>query len=441
MTQLLLVNPPLSMEQRYAGSAKYGGHTFPPLGLCHLAAVAREQGYDVAILDAIALALTHEETVAEILRHDPAWLGLYSVTLNIHRVAALAQAIKEQAKDITIIVGGPHITAVPERSMELFPQFDVGVIGEGEVTLMELLKALQDDSDLRSVQGLVLRHSGTVGRTPTRQYIRNLDQLPIPAWDLLPDLATHYRPSPLTIRRLPAGALVTSRGCPYDCIFCDRSLWGRVWRGFSPEYVVRLLEILNLDYGLKDINITDDHFTVNKKRLRRICELLIKKRLDLVWSTVGRADAADPESLRLMREAGCWQIAYGIETGSPEILAFLRKGETLDLLEGGVRLTKEAGITVKGLFMIGCPMETRDTIRQTMEFIQKLELDYVSMAAFTPLPNTEIYEVARQYGTFDDNWQKMSLWEPIFIPFGLTREYLEQFIQRKTVDKETQCNP
>ncbi|MBI2305372.1 MAG: radical SAM protein [Chloroflexi bacterium] len=441
---ILLVSPPVTLEERLTERRKAVRHAFPPMGPLHLAAVARQRGYRIAILDAVALGLTIKETVERILQASPRYLGFYSVTMNIHRVADIALQVKVQVPQVTVLLGGPHITALPRETMELFPQIDMGVYGEGERTLMELLEALDRRAsveDLARIPGLVLRRDGRAFLTPRRPYISHLEELPLPAWDLLPSVAESYTPSPHNYSRLPATSMSTSRGCPFQCIYCDRAMWGRKWRGFSPQYVVSHMKHLHQTYGIKDINIRDDHFMVNKKWLREVCDLLKEEKLDLVWSTWGRADAATPEVLRWMREAGCWQITYGMESGCQEILDFMKRHMSVEDMERGVRMTKEAGMSIKGLFIAGCPLETKDTLARTVDFIHRLPFDFFSFSHFTPLPNTEIYPVAHQYGSFQDDWRQMSLMHPVFVPHGLDREYLEEFVKAMNEEGQGKGSP
>lgn len=436
--KILLLHPPISMEERFGDSRTFTGHIHPPQGLCHLAAVLAQEGYQPEILDAQALFIGLEETVERIAAAAPDMVGIMTFTISMNTVARLIDRLTERIPGVPVILGGPHITACPEETFRRYPQVKLAVLNEGEETLPELIRCLQADGDLSAVQGIIRRMpDGTACRTSPRPYIRNLDTLPMPCWDLLPNLPDHYRPSTMTYRALPAVAIVTSRGCPHGCIFCDRSVFGRQWRAHGPDTVLSWIDHLVEKYGIRDINFQDDHFMVDKKRLAAICEGISRKHPELLWSTIGRADAVDRESVRLMKEAGCWQIAFGIETGSQRILDILGKNETIEQIEEAVCLIKEHGMTVKGLFMAGCPGETEETLEQTERFIRKLNLDYVSMSAFTPTPNTAIYAEWERYGRWEgaspDDWDRLNLWEPLFIPHGLSRDLLKQYIKRAPV--------
>lgn len=429
MTDLVLVNPPLSLKDLYQNLSE-GGSELPPLGICTLAAVAREAGYSVAILDAMALRLDARQTHERLLELKPRHVGLTSTTMSIHTAAEVARLCK--ASGWTTLLGGSHFTAVQEETFRRYPFFDYGVIGEGEDTLIELLRALDSGQNPEEVPGLLLHlGEGETRRTPPRAMIEELDRLPLPAWDLLPDLATYYQPAVDSLNRFPASSLVTSRGCPAKCLFCDRSVFGRKIRAFSADYVLRMIKTLREDFGIRDLFIHDDNFLVLYKRTRELCERLTAEKVDITWSCLGRTDMVDWSVLPLMKKAGCWQINYGIESGSQEILDRIAKGTRLEAAEEAIRKTKEAGIRVKGLFMIGCFGETHQTIEETLRFIRKLDLDDFHMTCFTPLPGSEAYTLASQYGQFDPSWEKMNMFNAEnFVPHGLTRKELEKAYRR-----------
>jgi radical SAM superfamily enzyme YgiQ (UPF0313 family) len=431
MNKIIFVNPALGVEQRYGKSAKDTMHHTPPQGLCHLAAVLREKEYEVEILDAEVFDYTDAEVLERVKEYSPDYIGITSTIVTIYTAARYVKLFKEHFEnDVKVILGGPQITASPEDTMKLFPQLDVGVLGEGEITIVELLEAFENGKTLEDINGLIFVKNGRFIKTPKGGFIKNLDSLPMPAWDLLPNIATHYRTSEITCKKLPAFQITTSRGCPYKCTFCDRSVFGNRWRGFSAEYVIEMIKELVNKYGIRDINFSDDEFLINRKRLEKICHFLINEGIDLSWSAVGRADSVRSDLLKLMKEAGCHQISIGIESGSQKILDIIKKATTIEVIERCVEWTKEAGIEVKGSFMIGCPLETKETIKETFDLIERLDIDYISMSAFTPLPGTEIYKTATNYGSFDNDWKKMNLWQPVFIPTGLTKDYLVNFIGR-----------
>lgn len=429
MTGIVFVNPPLSLEDRYGDMAK-GGTRTPPLGLAVLAAVTREHGYPSHIIDCAAAGLNNEQTLGMLRALNPRYIGLTAVTVAINSAGRLAEILKNANPGWKIIIGGPHLTAVPEETMAAFPAFDVGVLGEGEETLIDLLDAFEHDRPLTNVNGLIVRQDGGTARTAPRPFIEDLDALPWPAWDLLPDLTRFYDTPTFSLGRSPASSLVTSRGCCGHCTFCDRSVFGNACRFHSAERVVAFMEHLHCRFGINDIIIHDDAFVLNRRRVEKVCELLLASKLDVTWGCNARVNLVDAELLRLMKRAGCWQIGYGIESGSQRILDTIDKGITIERIKRAVYDTHEAGIRTRGFFMIGHPGENEDTIRETIALATSIPVDDFQITFFTPLPGAAIHKCAHEYGTFDSDWRKSNMWRPVFIPAGLTEERLVYWHRR-----------
>lgn len=424
--RITIITPPISLEERY-GRLSGAGNTLPSLGILYLASCLRKGGYPVAVIDACSQGLPLEKTVEYVAASNPKYVCISATTLTIHSAFQVAEMIKAIDPKITTVIGGPHLTAVPEETMELFPSFDIGVIGEGEETIIELIKALQENAEPPDVPGIIYRHNTHLIRTQPRPFIKNLDDIPFPAWDLLDDFPKGYRPPPFRFKGLPAAYIVTSRGCPYQCIFCDRSVFGNKCRTHSAEYVLNLMEYLHRQFGIKEILLEDDTFVTFRKRLIEICEGILRRGLDISWSCLGRADAVDLEILKLMKKAGCWHISYGIETGDPKVMDFIGKKISLEKIEQAVRWTKEAGLMAKGFFILGHPIDTPESIEKTIKFALKIPLDDISVAMLTPFPGSRVYEIASQYGEFDEDWQKMNLLDIVFVPKGLTKAELKSY--------------
>lgn len=433
MTDIVLVNPPLTGEQRY-GALAAGGVYMPPLGLASLAAFIRHHGYSVKIIDCCALNLTINNTIPIILSYDPQFVGITAATVSINKAALLAKALKEKKPDSSIIVGGSHMSALPEETMKVFIQFDVGVIGEGELTSIELLKTLDENKSLYNIKGIIFRENGKLKINEPRPFIEDLDTLPFPAWDLLPDLTKFYRPSCFGFKRLPVTSLITLRGCPMRCTFCSETPFARTCRMHSPEYVIDMMKFLQHRYGIRDLMIYDGTFVVGKERLIKLCELIIKENLNLVWSCNGRIDLMTREILKLMKRAGCWSIAYGIESGSQRILDFIQKDIDLAKASQILMWTKKEGILTKGYFMIGHPTENEESVRCTLNFILNNKLDILTINYFTPLPGTIDYERVNHYGRFKNNWDLLNHHSLVFIPYGLNEKticFCRRYIVRR----------
>ena len=418
---IIFVNPPKKYSP--GGWSIFHGE-LPPLGLCSLASVLTKHGFSSSIVDANVLRVSCEKTAEGIVSANPLYVGITASTNTIHDAAQLAKRIKDTNKDIIVLIGGAHVSAVPEETMNMFGEFDIGVLGEAELTIVELVKALKRNSDLSGIAGLILRRTGGLHKTEKRNFIENLDELPLPAWDMLPNLVKYYQPAVTNYKKFPSASIVTSRGCPGKCVFCDRSIFGNLCRAHSAEYVVGMMKRLNKDYGITDFDICDDNFVTFKSRLKTICEILLRENSKFAWSCLARVDMVDRERLQLMKDAGCWQINYGIESGSQKVLDILQKGVTLEKIENAVRLTKKAGISVKGFFMLGCFGETEDSIRETIAFIKKIDLDDIRFTYFTPLPGSDSYKMAASYGVLDGDYRKMDMATPVFIPQDLTKAQL-----------------
>jgi len=427
MSSIIFMTPPLSLEARYGSWAK-AGNAMPSLGIISLAAVTRKYGFDSLVIEAAARDLDQGQVLQKIREIKPCHVGLSATTFSIGTSAQLAGRIKLIDENITIIVGGPHITSAPQETMERFSDFDVGVVGEGETTIVELLKALENGEKLETVKGVIYREGEGEDRslklTSSRELIEDLDQLPFPAHDLLEGFPRAFHPPPFKMARFPAAAIVTSRGCPNRCIFCDRSVFGNRCRAFSSEYIINWIKELVYGYGIKELLIEDDTFVMFKSRLIKICESILREKLDLSWSCLGRVDMVTPEILELMHKAGCWEIGYGIESGAQHILDLEKKKIDLAQVEQAVAWTREAGILTKGFFMVGHPLESEETISKTINFAKKIPLNDISVMMLTPFPGSELYEIAHQYGVFTNSWDKMNLLQPVFIPKGLDEEIL-----------------
>jgi len=417
----------LTPEEMY-GELASAGAAEASVGLCSLAAATRQAGFGTQIIDAVALNLKNDELAAQIVAAAPDFVGISVVTLAAYNAGDLAEKIKKLNPEIITLIGGVHITSVPEETMKRFPAFDIGIIGEAEITIAELLKALRDKRKLADIPGLVLRQEGALIKTPKREFIKDLDSLPLPAWDLLPDLHQYYKPPAWSLNQDTSMLIISSRGCSNACIYCDRGCFGTFVRIHSADYVFKMIKDLYENYGVKQFRINDDNFILFKSRTREICHKIIESKLPIKWSCFGRADSVEPEMLALMKQAGCWQISYGVETGSQEIHNLENKNLTLQQIEDAIALTKKMGISTIGFTMIAHPNETKETIKSTVRFCKRLALDDFKMVFLTPYPNTPLYHYAEKYGTLNKDWRKMNAYtEPCFVPYGVTKQELIKY--------------
>ena len=420
---LLLINPPITLEERYGSFASVGSQA-PPLGLCYLAASVRKCGYSVQIIDAPALDMDITRTMAEIAKIDAELIGLTASTVSIYRASELAKAIKGSGVKAPIMIGGPHISSLPQETLQEFKEFYLGVINEGEFTVPEIISSYKEGRNLPDIAGIVYREGEEVVLSPPRKNIEDLDTIPYPAWDLLPYLPKYYKPSPHSYLRLPSSSLMSSRGCNGTCTFCARPFMGEKYRAHSAEYTLGMIERLVKDYGIKDIMFYDDNFLLDKKRVQTICEELLKKNYKISWSCLARPEITSDDLFDLIKKAGCWQIAYGIESADQTILNMIKKRVTLERVSEVIKKTNEADIHSRGYFMIGCPDETKETIDKTTRFIRESGLKDFHVTFCTPMPGAELFDTAHNYGTFKRDWKKLGFWDPVFIPKGMTKQEL-----------------
>lgn len=368
---------------------------YQPLGLAYIAAVLEKSGYDVVIIDAKVESLSLDDILRRIARFHPDLIGITATTADFSISRQLARHIKSRG-NYPILIGGPHVSALPEETMR-DENFDYGIIGEGEQTTLELAHALvsQNTYDVQNIKGIMFRENGKIVHTPPRECIPQLDDLPFPARHLLPPPEKY---SYLYYKHLPVATMITSRGCPYQCIFCDHSVFGFNVRMRSVSNLIEELEMLVKRYGVREVIILDDLFTLYRDRTMEFCQRLLEKDIDIAWSCMSRVDTVTYEMLKLMKRAGCWRINYGIESGNQEVLHTIKKNITLDAVTQAVRWTHALGIRSLGFFILGFPGETRETIEDTIRFARTLPLDRVVFFIAQPLPGTELYHLASRQG-------------------------------------------
>ena len=425
---IIFVNPPLTLKERF-GKFAAAGNVMPPLGLCYLAATCRERGLKTEIIDAPAEGLNLLETKERVIKKHPRFVGITSTTLSILNASKVAELIKNETTDIVTIIGGPHISAVPESTLAKYNDFDFGVIGEGELTVIDLVNTLKSNSNIENVHGIIYRKGDAFYRNAIRENIRELDSLPMPAWDLLPRYPYSYKPLEIAMSDRLQGSIITSRGCPFDCSYCPKSVFGKAVRNHSIDRVMEMVMEQYDKYNVRDLEIYDDVLILSRDRIAEICHRLIDEKMDLVWSCNSTIGSVDEATLRLMKEAGCWKIAFGIESGDQQILKLMSKNLDLNKAKNVLRISKRAGLINRGYFIIGFPTETRESIRKTVSFSKKSDLDMVQFNLFTPLPGSPVYDTISQYGIFEDNWGKMNFVNPVFIPKGFDKETLEKITQ------------
>ena len=362
---------------------------YPPLGLAYLAAVLEHAGHQVGGFDfGLEPDIPLEDDVRRVCAFDPHVVGITAMTSVYHSALEAATLLKAYLGR-PIVIGGPHPTVYPERVLAESPVIDYVVRGEGEETTLELVHALDGGNrDLHAINGLTYRLRGEIIANPDRALIDNLDALPFPARHLF-DPKRYALSTP---EGQPMTTILSSRGCPYNCSYCFKSIVGRTYRQRSPGNIIAELRQVVDKYGIRNFYFIDDLFTIDLRRLNAITEQFIAENLDIRWQCLGRVDRVNPETLQKMHAAGCRRIHYGIESGNQEILQRVGKGIRLEQVRQAIRWTQEAGIAVKGYFMLGLPGDTEESMQQTINLAIDLNLDEAMFSLTTPFPGTRLWD-------------------------------------------------
>ncbi|MCP4122202.1 MAG: radical SAM protein [Bacteroidetes bacterium] len=430
----LLIYPPFVFPNGfYAKQRAYD----PPLMLMALASYVRENGYSVQILDCnTQFEVTGDEFedyfVSNFVNQYKriGAIGLSTTTPTINASFRISEICKKYYPDCTIVLGGAHASFMPNEALDR-PYVDIVCIGEGEDSLKEIL----DKKPLDQINGIAFKKVNPEGsveivKTSPRKRIKTLDELPMPAYDLI-DMNI-YRPIIGNFKRLPAMMVISSRGCPWSCNFCRRPV-GRMWTYRSAQSLYDEFKVLSEKYGVKDIAIMDDVFTVNKERVSEFCELLIKNPLDIKWLCFARVDIVNLEMLKNMKEAGCWGIMYGGENFNQEVLDGISKGVQPEDIYNAVEWSRKADLETRICMMVGNPGDTREVLDKNIEILLDLDPDFLSVGILTPFPGHDIYNWAIKknlISTYD--WDLYFGSTPIVKLDTLTPEEITRYYRKMT---------
>jgi radical SAM superfamily enzyme YgiQ (UPF0313 family) len=395
-----------------------------------VASYLEKNGFDVKIIDC-SLGKSHEELINILKKEKPDLVGITSTTPVYESALKVAKNVKRELPETVVVIGGSHVTALPEEVMKT-GFFDFGVLGEGELTIVELCKELDkyDGKNVKKVKGLVYNKGKGVHFTGKREFVKNLDDLPFPAWHLLPKLS-EYSPTPASYKKLPQGIIMTTRGCPFQCKFCDNAVFGCSYRERSAYNVLDEIGLLVEKFGMKDLKFFDDTLTVNKKRLYEICNGIKERGYDFEWCCLTRVDNVSEEMFRKMKDSGCWQVLFGIESGDPKVLKNMKKDITIEQASRAVKLAKSAGLVTRCDFLFGTPGETSESMKRTLEFAKKLNPDFAHFNKFTPYPGSEFYRMLVRQGYEFDFSKKCSQLDHslvMYVPDGIKKEEYSKFI-------------
>ncbi len=402
MKDVLFISMPSAFSSYKGTRLNVSVRLYPLLSFMSLGAVLREKGLDVTVLD---LGIEDEPYKALDQALDelkPELVG-FTATTPLHPEVEKISGIvrKKVGRDVRIVYGGPHATALPEESLRE-TEVDIVVSSEGEITMSEIV----DGKPLADIKGIYYKDNGNVRSTPPRELIKDIDTLPFPALDLYD--VTRYRSVELIGKASPTINIETSRGCPYACTYCNKNISGRLFRKKSPDRVIEEIKYV-LRLGAGEIHIADDQFTVDIERAKIICEKIIQAELKFPWNLINgiRVDRVDEEFLTLAKRAGCYQLAFGIESGDQASLDQVGKGLKLDDVVRGVKLTKKVGIECVGSFMLGLPGDTEESLKKTVDFALKLMPDYAKVTITIPYPGTVLFDDYDRRGLIKSkDWSK-----------------------------------
>lgn len=421
----ILIHPAWSPEEIFpAKTASSQVNYWQPLGTLYVGASMLKAGHKVEFLN--GAFLSHDEMMDRVRVIQPDFAGIYSTTFGFPKAIKTANALKAIDKNIFTCVGGPYPIAVKSKCLEgEGGNFDAVVTSEAELSIVELINRLENGESLEMLPGVDVRQGERIICNPQRPLPEDLDSLPFPARELLGDKA-YYIPPPGQYKRKPVTILITSRGCDRRCVFCsqidkERKYGNRGIRFRSVENVLEEIDLC-LDQGYREIKFIDDSFAADYDRAMQICQEIIKRKLDFSWFASASVNQVDKPLLKAMKDAGCWAILFGADSGVQKTLNSLRKATTLDMIRRDVKWAQEVGIRVSTPFIFGAPGETFEDGLKTIDFAVELNADFANFHSLTPFPGTPLYDNLEQFGTVSENLSNRTYQSAAFVPYTMTRD-------------------
>jgi len=398
-----------------------------PIGTLYVASYLMKAGHEVEFLN--GAFISHEEILNKLSAFRPDFVGLYSTTFGWKNARKTAADVRKTLGEVFIAAGGPYPIAAREKCLEDCPELDAVVTGEGELTCAEILERFKSGKDLDGILGVVYRREGKIFKNPPRPLITDLDSLPFPARELLAD-ANRYIPPPATYKRRPVAVMITSRGCNRRCIFCFQIDKQRELgiRKRSMENVLDEIELC-LKQGYREIKFLDDTLAADYERAMAFARGIKERKLDFTWFASACVNQVDKPLLKAFKDAGCWAVLFGAESGVQKNLNAIRKGITLDQTRAAVRAAKEVGLKVSTPFLFGLPGETFEEGLKTIEFACELDPNIANFHALTPFPGTELYDNLEKYGRASGELTDFTYQGAAFVPYTMTREEIARLRQ------------
>lgn len=398
-----------------------------PIGILSLAAWLEKHGHPTAVHDCMGpyAPAGIEANAEQILATNPELVGFSATSSGYMEGADLAAYLKKKRPHLRIIFGNVHVSAIGAPLLEHFPEIDYLCVGEGEGALLDLAEGKPE----REIDNLIYRDGEEIKANPRRPRILDLDELPFPAYEKLAGFPHAYHLPLFAYRQRWGATMITSRGCPYTCSFCDRTVFERLYKINSAAYTYAHMQLLRDRFGVRHINFYDDLFTAHKKRVTELCELLIEKPLGMDFNCAIRTGHTSDEMLGLLKKAGALMVSMGIESADPGMMARHKAGVSLEAVRHTVKQIHAAGLRAKGLFIFGLPGETPATLKATSDFILSLDLDEMNMTKFSPMYGAPIWDecASGKTGDFQEDWRLMNCLNFVYKPEGFaSREEMDE---------------
>jgi len=398
----------------------------PPVGLAYLAAVLKSKSIQVSTITPSSDNLELEQTVQNIIDKKPDVLAITVSTPAFNNTVTIAKRVKKSLYDVKIISGGPHATLFPADMIH--NGIDIVVRGEGEQTIADLIRYFEGKTNIASIDGISYKHNGQIVNNKQRALIKDLDNIPFPAWEFFPikKYESLFKKSKISL------PVLTSRGCPGRCTFCYKGIFGSRLRVRSPENVLKEVVYLKDSFQIEEFSIIDDCFTIIPRRTIEFCNLMLKNEIRIPWTLPAgiRVDTASEELFRKLKEAGCYRVGFGIETGNADIMKSIKKGITLEQAQNAVALSKKFGIECTGNFMIGNLNESLKTVNDSIQFAIELDPDYAQFTRAIPFPGSEMYDtLLKDRKIISENWDDYDYLltdKQIFMHDQLSHEQIQQ---------------
>lgn len=403
---------------------KYKSHIItPPLGIGYLSSYLKKNKIKVVLIDALKENLSLKETLDRILQEKPDAVGITCLTAFYIETVKLSRMLKK--KGVKVIIGGVHPTFLPYQTLK-DSKADYIVCGEGEKALLKLLKSKFKKVSIQGVysQKDIKKLKKVIFPLKAEAFL-DLNKLPFPDWEQMDPNLYPKAPHGAIAKNFPIGIVMTTRGCPYMCAFCaSQKFYDRKIRFRNTKNVIDEIKYLIKNFGIKEVHFEDDNLTLKRDHVESLCRAIIRNRLNISWACPNgiRADRVDEKLLRLMKKAGCYFVAFGIESANPQILKNIHKLETIDTIRKAIKIANKVGIQTQGFFIFGLPGETKETIRESIDFAKSSKLARAQFMILDIIPGSELWYTLK--GKFKPNWKKDSYKEPEWLPKGLTKKYL-----------------